>query len=53
MATLLTEAIFNELCKTREKLTRDFGADNVSGIHLPRAGDQVLKPIKKSAAFMW
>jgi hypothetical protein len=47
MGTLLTEAIFNELCKTRERLTRDFGADNVSGIHLPRAGDQVLKPIKK------
>lgn len=41
MGTLLTPSIYNVLCKTREQLEQTFGADNVSGIHMPWAGDKV------------
>jgi len=40
--------MFNELCKTREKLMREFRPDMVSGIHLPWAGNQVLNPVERT-----
>lgn len=44
MGTLLTEAIYDALCKARQSLVHDFGPDNISGIHLPWAGNQFLNP---------
>jgi hypothetical protein len=46
VGTLLTESLFNELSNARDTLIQQFGLDNVSGIHLPWAGNRLLNPTK-------